>query len=240
MEISHVVPEPRLRPYRQVTGPNSERLERFYLWCQDLALSLFNDIAALEVAMRSAMARELCAEFGTTWYESHQLFDDDAMRSLATAWNQNGLEKLRASRRVDPAVIEGKLVAGLMFGFWVQILGRGSHAGRHPFRQRRIYDTLLWRPALSKAFPHALSRSETQSAAQTVRAARNRIAHHEHIAWGIPLPGQGRRLSVTETHATVLSLAGSISAGTRTWIEMRSSVKSTIQVCPEDPQSLQL
>ncbi|MDO8189150.1 hypothetical protein Q5424_10325 [Conexibacter sp. JD483] len=240
VDITHVVPEPRLRPYRQVAGADAQRLEGFYLWCQSLASSLFNDIAALEVAMRSAMARELCSAFGTSWYESYELFDDDAMRSLASAWRQNGLERLRARGDVEPAVIEGKLVAGLMFGFWVQILGRGSHAGRHPFRQRRIYDTLLWRPALSKAFPFASSRSDTQRAAQVVRAARNRIAHHEHIAWGIPLAGQGLRLSVTEVHKTMLSLAGSISPETRLWIERRSSVADVLLRCPENPRLLQL
>lgn len=240
MHISHVVPEPRLAPYREIAGSNPERLERFYLWCQELALSLFNDIAALEVSMRSAMARELCNAFGNRWYESHELFDDDAAKSLATAWNQNGLEGLRTAGSVHLDVIEGKLVAGLMFGFWVQILGKGSFAGRHPLRQRRIYDTLLWRPALARAFPFAPSRSETQRAAQIVRATRNRIAHHEHIAWGIPLAGQGRRLSVSAVHETALTLAGWISSDTRTWIEARSSVIQLIQRCPENPAALRL
>jgi hypothetical protein len=31
----------------------------FYRWCQELSLAVFADVAALEVFMRSAMAREL-------------------------------------------------------------------------------------------------------------------------------------------------------------------------------------
>jgi hypothetical protein len=126
------------------------------------------------------MARELCDAFGPNWYENHELFDDDAAKKLTTAWNQNGLERLRA-HGVDLRVIEGKLVAGLMFGFWVQLLGKGSYAGRDPLRRRRIYDTLLWRPALSRAFPCSQSRSSTQRAARIVQAARNRIAQRSSV-----------------------------------------------------------
>lgn len=122
-------------------------------------------------------------------------------------------------------------MAGLMFGFWVQILGRGSYAGNPPIRVRRIYDSLLWQPALSQAFPQQ-TRRDVERAARTVRSARNRIAHHEHIAWGVPLPGQQQRLSVSQVHATVLELAGFLDPQAADWIDLHSTVQQVLSSCP--------
>lgn len=75
---------------------------------------------------------------------------------------------------MDDEVVEGKLVAALMFGFWVKLLGRGSFAGKQPLRARRIYDSLLWQPALARALPLAPNRRDAEHAASVVRA----IASH--------------------------------------------------------------
>jgi len=238
--LENLVPEPRLARYRAVVGADEEALEQFYRWAQDLSRSLFADIASLEVAMRSAMASELARVFGVEWYTRQELFDDDAARSLATAWSQNGLGTLRSTDDPDLDVIEGKLVAGLMFGFWVQILGKGSWAGKQPLRQRRIYDSLLWRPALSAAFPQATQRRDVQRAASVVKSARNRIAHHEHIVWGVPLPGQGTRLPVSAVYTTVIELARLLGDEIAAWIDDRSRVAAEIGACPVDRDQLLL
>lgn len=239
-DISDIVPEPRLARYRDAVGGRSESLADFYLWCGRLSLAVFADIATIEVALRSAIARELVAEYGVQWYARGDLFDDDATRAISTAWGQAGLQRLHDDPAVSEDVVEGKLVAALMFGFWVTLLGRGSYAGRQPLRGRRIYDTLLWRPAISKALPLAPSRRDAEHAAGVMRAARNRIAHHEHIAWGIPLPGQQRRLTVSEVHADFLRLAGFISTETMAWVVATSELRAVINACPIDTQALAL
>jgi hypothetical protein len=234
-----VVPEPRLAPYRRVAGDDPEQLGAFYRWAGRLALALLADISVLEVALRSAMARELVRVHGQEWYRRTDLFDDDCAKALATAWSQGGLRTLVADG-AGPDVVEGKLVAALMFGFWVKLLGRGSYAGREPLRRRRIYDTLLWRPALAVALPNAPARSDAEHAARIVQQTRNRVAHHEHVMWGIPLPGQGRRLAVAEAHDALLRLAGFISAETRTWIEATSELAAVLEACPVNPAVLAL
>src|SRR4051812_2293464 len=93
--ITHVVPEPRLARYRDVAGDNLETLATFYRWAGDLALALFADISALEVAMRSAMARELVDVYGVDWFARGDLFDDDCTKLLTGAWGQAGLTALR-------------------------------------------------------------------------------------------------------------------------------------------------
>ena len=89
------------------------------------------------------------------------------------------------------SVFRDKVAATLMFGFWVKTLGRGTfYQVEDGPRQRRTYDTLLWKSALRKVFPNVgeVDRARVEAAARNVQALRNRIAHHEHIVWGIP-PG---------------------------------------------------
>lgn len=74
------------------------------------------------------MARELVRVYGQEWFRRSELFDDDCAKALSTAWRQGGLGRLAADR-VAPDVVEGKLVAALMFGFWVKLLGRLGAAG---------------------------------------------------------------------------------------------------------------
>jgi hypothetical protein len=236
MPLSNVVPAARLARYAQVAGPDPAAVERFYRWSQALSLGVFADIATVEVAMRSAMARELCGHLGLRWYRQDGIFDDDATRSLSTAWRQGGLGDLRA----PDEVIEGKLVASLMFGFWVKLLGVGSYAGKTPQRHRRYYSETLWGPALSRAFPGSPGRQRTQRAAYAIQAARNRIAHHEHIAWGIPLAGQPTRLAVSQVRDTLLDLAGWIEPDLRAWMSAHSTVNELVASCPVDPGDLRL
>jgi hypothetical protein len=238
-DITQLVPAARLARFHAIVGQDPGTVDGFYRWAQNLSLALFADIAILEVVMRSAMAGELSQTYGRTWYMRPDLFDDDTARALSTTWTGNGLGPLRDAG-ANEDVIEGKLVAGLTFGFWVQLLGRGSYAGKQPLRQRRIYDTLLWQPALSKAFPHAPSRTDTERRANVVKAARNRIAHHEQIAWGIPLPGQRTRLTVSEVHDRLHELAGFISPDAGTWITANSTLQQQIASCPVDATRLSL
>ncbi|QAY59986.1 CAAX protease [Microbacterium protaetiae] len=207
-----------------------------YRWASRIALATFDDLSTLEVAMRSAMARELAAAHGLYWYRRTDLLDDDTLKLVGEAWRVGRLSTLDA----PPEVLHGKLVATLMFGFWVKVLGRGGYQGSGEDRERRIYDTLLWKPALRNAFPNVgnFDRSTVETAARRVQSLRNRVAHHEHIVWGVPLAGERRkdgsvrRIRVSEMHETVLNLAGYIDTGLESWLRENSAVPSQIANCP--------
>jgi len=237
--VIDTVPAARLARYRRLVSDDRLALDEFYRWAQRLALTMFADVAVLEVAMRSAMARELHAIYGPLWYRNQDLFDDDSMENIGAAIDMTGLDTLAAAG-ADENVLEGKLVAGLMFGFWVRILGRGGSAGDAPQRQRRIYDELLWKPALTNAFPAAPDRRKTAHAAHRVQEVRNRVAHHEHVIWGIPLPDERKRLSVTEAHDSLLKLAGYLGQPVRECIEATSEVHAQLDLCPVDRSQLLL
>lgn len=230
------IPTARLAPYDTACfGTDVDSID-LYRWASSVALAVFDDLATLEVSMRSAMARELEAAHGIQWYRRTELLDDDTLKLINDAWRVGRLGQL--TRPLD--VIHGKLVATLMFGFWVKILGRGTYQGQGANRLRRIYDTTLWKPALRHAFPNVgdLDRALVETAARRVQALRNRIAHHEHIVWGVPLPGETNpdgtivRLPVSEAHETLLTLAGYVDAGLESWLRQHSQVSARLALCP--------
>lgn len=209
---------------------------RLYRWAGSVALATFDDLGVLEVAMRSAIGRELARVYGYEWHRREDILDNDTLYLIMTAWRVGGLSQLNAG----PEVVHGKLVATLMFGFWVKVLGRGGHQGKGPDRRRQIYDTTLWKPAIRDAFPNVgpLERKKVERAAHKVQLLRNRIAHHEHIVWGVPLAGtknksgEVERLPLSQAHETLLELAGYINTGLQEWIVANSSVKKLIEACP--------
>jgi len=146
------IPHPRLAPYERAVASTRIDAIELYAWNRSISLALFDEIATLEVAMRSAMATELVATFGLRWFADDGLFDDDAEAAIMQAWRQGGLAALER-KGADPEMIHGKLVASFMFGFWVKLLGKGEFSRKNePLRRRRIYDTTLWKPCLCRAF----------------------------------------------------------------------------------------
>jgi hypothetical protein len=125
-------------------------------------------------------------------------------------------------------------------------LGHGSYQGSGAARHRRIYDTGLWKPALCHGFPDVgdLDRALVEAAARRVQSLRNRIAHHEHIVWGVPGAGEGQpdgtavRLSVNDAHGTLISLAGSFDEGFADWLRQYSEVPVRLAACPVDAGEL--
>jgi hypothetical protein len=230
------IPAARIARYDAACQHSDVDGVELYRWANSVALAVFDDLGNLEVAMRSAMARELAVRYGIDWYKRTDLLDEDTLEHIAEAWANGHLATLDAA----PDVVHGKLVATLMFGFWVRILGRGGYQGEGSSRARRIYDTQLWKPALRKAFPEVgdLERARVETAARHVRFLRNRIAHHEHIVWGVPIVGERSsdgaplRLSLREAHGTVLELAGYVSKDLRGWLDENSRVRSLIDDCP--------
>lgn len=234
------LPPPRIERYVNACNNTTVDAIDLYRWNSALSLAVFDDIAVVEVAMRSEIARQLRATFGDDWYQDPQsLFDENALSGIKKAWRDGNLESLRRSS-VGPDIIHGKLVASLMFGFWVKLLGRGGYANSAAQRDRKIYDSTLWQPCLSGAFPNVgkLDRKKVETAAHRIQWIRNRIAHHENIIWGIPIPGQKAaggtqlRLSVTQAHQTFTELGSYIDTDLARWIRTYSQVPSILAGCP--------
>lgn len=186
--------------------------------------------------MRSAMAAELAQTYGLGWYRDDTLFDDSTTDLIDEAVRRTRVEKLSAS----PDLVHGKVVASLMFGFWVKLLGRGGYRNGAHEASKRIYDTSIWKAAVRRAFPHVgdVERQKVETAASHVQALRNRIAHHEHVVWGVPIAGatgadgSPLRLPLAVAHGRVLELAGYLDADLASWLQEHSEVEKRIADCP--------
>lgn len=213
----------RMGTYISAAAGGPDRARELYLWDRDLSVAFLGDLSILEVALRNAMSEQLEAKWGVDWYENTAMpLDDRSMNTLSTAWG-----------RVKEPKTPGKLVAQCMFGFWRGLLDKGDHAGKPPRRVRCDYE-VLWRGVLDKAFPggraQALAdhqrwnREYALAVVSRVNELRNRVAHHEPLVNGMPLPGQQTRLSAQEAHEDTLRLAAMLDRDLRAFLVARSQV----------------
>lgn len=215
-----------------------------YIWDRDLAVAILADVAVLEVALRNALHTRLTATFGgQDWYTRAGTIglDERARKDISRA-----VAKVPTLARTP-----GRVVAQLMFGFWIGLLDTGA-AG--------TYENDLWRPALSHAFlggkvearavearrvasshggdPVTFTREWTHPIASTVHAFRNRAAHHESLLTGVPLPGQFHpdgtpvRISIRDGHARCLQLARLLDRDLASWLATNTTVPATLAARP--------
>lgn len=222
-------------------GAGDHALARaLYIWDRDVSISILADIAILEVALRNAMHGVLSAVWGVRWYENPALvFDERTLGQLRRAW-----EELPAPVRKDrsDSRLPGRLVARCMFGFWANLLDAGGQAGLEPRRTKVDYE-VLWRSALHSAFKGGpvearaegarYTRPWAHEALRTVNMLRNRVAHHEPLINGFPLPGQAQRLSAIDGHEACRKLARMIDRDLATWLDRSSQTPTLLATRPQ-------
>lgn len=200
-----------------------------YLIGVELASSYMADLHFVEVTMRNAMNDQLTAQYGPRWWANADLLDDRSQAAIA---------KAHADAHFGDGDRPGRLLAQLPLGFWVHLLEVGGHTGKPPFRQRREYEALLWRPALRHAFPHSSRRrDDVHATAARVYALRNRVAHHEPVVNGVRLPGvprsaPGAYRSPREIHDDLVSLVRMISIPVGDWVAHHSRTPALLNGVP--------
>ncbi len=226
----------RLGTYLGEAGGDRMRAQELYVWDRDVAAAMFADIAIVEVALRNAIHGALAAHFGERWYELGGIpLDWRATTNPQKAW-----ERLPAQDRANPEQprVPGKLVARLMLGFWRDLFDSGGYVGKEPRRVKIDYEQ-NWRTVLHRAFPggrvtaqhmgETYSRDWVLRQIDIVHAARNRVAHHEPLLRGFPLPGQGaERLTVEEGHLACIRLANMIDFNLADWLRNSSKVPTIL------------
>ncbi|MFJ4029751.1 Abi family protein [Paenarthrobacter sp. NPDC089989] len=173
----------RFKTYVRAAGNNTQRAFDLYQWNAALNSALLHDFAHLEVALRNALHRELSAfQTRESWLSAdaaQQLFPVATSRNSKTRvafdanqWLRRRIEESR--RKIGTtgpgttisAVDEGRIVADLTFGVWVDLL--------HP-----RFEPTLWTKALRNAFSPGVARQDIYLRLRTLNEVRNRLAHHE-------------------------------------------------------------
>jgi hypothetical protein len=236
--LDRAISTARYASYLNVSGQDATLARRLYVWDRDLATAILADLAILEVALRNAMHTALTNSFGPFWYEQIPL-DGRSQGQISRAWDLliNPIQR-------DPAT-PGRLVSQCMLGMWVNLLDAGGYAGKTPRRMHANYED-LWRSTLTSAFPggRAEARADSKrytrawvhSIGKTVNVLRNRVAHHEPLHNGFPLPGQragsqqttARRLTAAEGVEAYMKLARMLDRDLAEWITYNTRVTTLL------------
>jgi hypothetical protein len=227
--LERAISPDRLGTYLVAAGSDRALARDLYVWDRDVAAAVLADIAIVEVALRNALNEQLTAVYGPEWYRANVGFDERTCRELATAWG-------RLSQRTP-----GRVIASLMFGFWVGLLDTGGVTGRAPQNFPTDYEA-LWRSTLSRAFPGGrvearaegatFKRQWVHSKALVIQALRNRCAHHEPLVRGFPLPGQSKRVTVQDGQTAYVTLLRMIDRDLAAWLDQNSMVAATLSRKP--------
>jgi len=156
--IERTITRERLTPYLGATAGDLSKALELYEANIQLSEAMHGLLHGLEVTVRNAEHHALTASYGTpTWYDA---------APLSKYWrDQIANAKSKSGSVTGP----GKVVAGLTFGFWVDLLQKQNHWPLWVGRK------------LHAAFPNAKQRSVIHERLKALQLLRNRIAHHERI-----------------------------------------------------------
>ncbi len=213
-ELGSTLSPERLSTYlRVVSDGDMEQAACLYVWNVAVSSAFYGVLQGLEVTLRNAMHKRLSAAYGSAWYENRRVgLDDGCMERIQSL--KSGMAR-SDGERIPPA----QVVAGLSFGFWVALLGKGGWISE--LRRKANYEMSLWRPALRYAFPHrrTLNRKQAHAALDQLRILRNRIAHHEPIF----------KRDLVDDYRQILKVTGWISPTTSEWLDRHSRVQAILE-----------
>lgn len=212
-ELESTLSPERLSTYlRAVSDGDKELGVCLYVWNIALSSAFYGVLQGLEVTLRNSMHRRLSAAYGRAWYENRRVgLGDGCMERIQNV--KTGLSR-SDGERIPPA----QVVAGLSFGFWVALLGKGGWISE--LNRKANYEMSLWRPALRHAFPHrrTLNRRQAHAALDPLRILRNRIAHHEPIF----------NRDLMDDYRQIIEVTGWISPTTSEWLDRHSRVQAIL------------
>lgn len=170
-----------------------------YLWNLAIAEAAYPALHLVEIALRNRLDAAIAHQAGSpVWFELPEVVHEDDREDIAKA------QARLVSAGRDPHD-PGRVVAELMFGFWVALLAR-RYADPATAAPRR-----LWPALLERAFPNiqaGLTRGQTRGIMQLrsrfhlIVLFRNRVSHHEPVWRGLTLNGQHH--SITELQSLTL------------------------------------
>lgn len=160
----------RMQKYFQRFPTSDEKAMALYQANISISEAFYPVLAVFEVALRNSLNRELKDHFGTgDWY-----LHIESTPGLRNLKNEINTAKRHIANR-NETITGSKVVAELTLGFWVRLLNAE-------------YERILWKP-LRRAFPYVdkkdRQRNKISAPINNIRAFRNRVFHHEPIAWNL-------------------------------------------------------
>jgi hypothetical protein len=194
----------RFWPYLDAATNDEVLAEALYAWHASLSAASFNTMHHFEVLVRNAIDAQLGAgqpdePLRDTWLLDFDTLTPSAVKQVITA-----VERLEKGRSIS----RSRVVAGLSFGFWQGLFGRGYEE--------------LWRHRLRHAFPNAKQRKDLSAPMDSLRKLRNRLAHHDSIL-GQP---------VATRYEEMIRIAGYVDPDAAAWLQNVSDVRAILAARP--------
>jgi len=205
--------EPRFATYLSRAAGDQESAFKLYVWNTYLSEALYMPLQSLEVALRNSADRALTSFWGATWYDPTFLAGKLQAEQIQRV--EKVLDKHSESKMGTP-LTKDYIVANLGFAFWVDLFF---------FRE---YEK-LWQFCLHRSFPNkqkGTQRSHVAPIIKPLHMLRNRVAHHEPIAWS-----SNPRLD--QHHTNLLKLICWVSPETEAWIRQHSRFEEVWQNKPQ-------
>ena len=205
--LFRVLSPERMATYVTAAGHDHARAAELYLWNARIGEAFHVAIQGVEVGLRNSINSALIAEYGEQWWSAQgylSLIEHERQADLHTVFQRIKNRKL--------LLVNGQVVAGLSFGFWVGML------------QPR-YNPGLWSKHLKTAFPNLpkdRSRKSLAQAAGRIAYLRNRISHHEPLL----------RLDHSHQYKQVMDMLGWLCPVKRDWIRPHCRVPEIIRQRP--------
>lgn len=136
-----------------------------------ISQSFYPILAILEIGLRNSIDYQLTRKFNDEkWFDNHEFV------KVASRFHIDRISKARTNIMSEKkAITPGKIISELSFGFWTSLFDLK-------------FEMTLWKN-LRLAFPNCpkqIRQRKTMSAKfNGIRKLRNRIFHHEPIAWNL-------------------------------------------------------
>jgi hypothetical protein len=239
--VAALVGAPRFGPYLAAAHGDVRTALDLYVWNLCIGASFYGPLAILEVTVRNALHRELCALFGPSWHidtgfqtAGHKVLSAIYPRSPGTrrpTFNTDLLaqparvhSKLTAQLAKSAGTSRGgaakltpttdDVVAGLDFGYWTSLLNRDV-------------EPVLYAAGLYKAFPNAPrargkapARATVARKLNEIRNFRNRAMHHEPLF---------NRMSLRNDLGDIVDLCRWADTNAGDWVEYHSSLGEVLR-----------
>jgi hypothetical protein len=167
--IEKIISSERLAPYLRHHNNDFEKAVEHYKANIEVSEAFYPLISILEVGLRNSIDYQLSRKFNDdNWFENNEF-----IRIVTPYQIDNISEARKLIHREKKIITPGKIVAELSFGFWTSLFDAK-------------FEMTLWKN-LRLAFPNCpkniRKRRTMSSKFNGIRKLRNRIFHHESIAW---------------------------------------------------------
>lgn len=169
--LEKILSKDRLAPYLAKHSGNQEKAIAHYKANIRISESFYSVISIIEVGLRNNIDNQLKRKYSVDeWYDD-PLFIKDVSSFQIDRIQEARKNILKEKKTITP----GRIIAELTFGFWTSL-----------FDTR--FERSLWKN-LRLAFPKCpkqiRQRKTISSKLNSIRKLRNRIFHHEPIAWNV-------------------------------------------------------